>query len=225
MAFAALRVLDPIHRLAELDAFEPPRLLDALRDEALAAQPTTIDALGAHLDALGAVLDELERFAQKSMHVRLQTLVADPLPKQLMTLVTSTIVGYANDLPLLRRRILPALERNDRGSADAIMTKIEAAATRALGELATLRAGVLAIVEQVAAARLADATRLAADPIVPDDERAAWRRARVDLQQLAQRGGAITAGRTAERLALIDTPPEEPRPESTADRFSLLEID
>lgn len=225
MAFAALRMLDPIHHLPELLAFEPRRLLDALRDEALAVQPATIEALGAHLDDLRAVFDELERFAQKSMHVRMQTLAADPVPKQLMTLITSTIVGYANDLPLLRRRILPALERNDRGSADAIMTKIEAAATRVLGELATLRAGVLAIVEQVATARLVDATRLAADAVVPDAERAAWRRARVDLQQLAERGVTITKGRTAERLATIDTPPEEPRPESTADRFSLLEID
>ena len=227
--FPALHLLDQIHHLPQLEALDPPGFLAAIAEDATHLPGATLDDLGVALDALRELLNEIDRFTQKSMHIRLlHELSADPLPQQLRTLLTATVVSYAHDLALLRSRMASAMARIDpidRVMADGVTTRLVVVAERVLASRATLRVGVLQLVERVATARMPAAQHAARDRILDAGVGESWRRACIDLEQLAARPEGITAGSFAERMANIATPPEEPVAESTADRFSLLEVD
>jgi hypothetical protein len=224
--FPSLRRLDEVQHLAQLDAFDPRPFLTGVSDEAAALAAETLDDLGALLDGVREVLVEIDRFAQKSMRIRLtQELATDPLPQPLRNLLTSTVVSYERDLGLLRGRVAGALARIDRATADEVTDRVLEAAERVLAGRAALRQGVLQLVERLVTDKLPSVQRAARDRSQPDEQRKRWGQARVDLERLTARPDALEAGSFAERLRQIPPPPDEPDPEPTASRFSLLEID
>jgi hypothetical protein len=218
----ASRLLDEVQHLEKLERFVATDFLAAAR-EAVEPPGATLAVLASQLDALRGLLTEIDRFAQKSMRIRLGG-SSDVLPPQLRTLLHSTVLAYERDLPLLRARVAGALARLDPSNAGEVADRVIAMAETVLAARATLRQGVLELAQGVAAAWRPTAERAVRDRSQPDEERARWKRAHVDLERIAERGDALDAGSFAERLARIptpDDPPEEERP----DRFSLLELD
>jgi len=226
---SALRILDEIQSLAQLDAFDPASFLAAVNEAARPGGARLAD-VGGELDGARGLLGEIDRFTQKAMRIRLHHL-SDPLPLQLRTLLYSTIVSYERDPSLLRDRVAAMLGRIDPSTAAALTRQVCDAAARVLATRAALRRGVVEMAQRSAAAWLPAARRAARDRTHADDERESWSRARVDLEQIAARGETIEEGSFADRLKKI-TPPaatsEEPPEEEmdpTSKRFSLLELD
>src|SRR5215470_15216760 len=227
---SALRILDEIQSLAQLDAFDPASFLAALSDAARPAAAKLAD-VGGELDGARGLLAEIDRFIQKAMRIRLNHL-SDPLPQQLRTLLYTTIAGYERDPALLRDRVAAALGRTNPSTAAALTREVCDAAERVLALRAALRRGVLELAQRSAAAWLPAARRAARDRTQADDQRESWSRARVDLEQIAARGETIEAGSFADRLKQIVPPPaeepaspDEPEVDPTSKRFSLLELD
>jgi hypothetical protein len=164
------------------------------------------------------------------MRIRLSHL-SDPLPQQLRTLLYSTIVSYEHDAPLLRDRVGPALARIDPRTAGPLTRQVCDAAASVLAMRAAMRRGVLEAARAHAAAWLPAARTASRDRTQADDEREAWSRTRVDLEQIATRAETIEAGSFADRLKRIAPPVEETTPseeeevDPTSKRFSLLELD
>jgi hypothetical protein len=224
----ALRILDEVQHLAQLDAFDPARFLLALEEASLGARPSLADVGGA-LDGARDLSSHIDRFAQKSMRIRLNH-VGGAVPDKLRVLLQTTIVAYAEEPALLRARVGAVLGRADPAAAAALTDEICEAAARVLAARATLRQGVLELARRTAAALLPAARQAARDRTQDDEERGRWARARVDLERVAARGETIEAGAFGERLAKIEpvaaaAEAEEPEQDPTSVRFSLLELD
>ncbi len=225
-------MLDAVQHLAQLEAFDPALFLAALAEEVAPAGGTLAD-LGAHLDGARGLFAEIDRFAEKSMRIRLLQ-STDGLPTQIRTLLYSTVVSYEREPGLLRTRVASITARLGSGGS-TLTDQVMQAAERVLAARAVLRQGVVELARRIAATGLPEARRAARDRSLPDDERERWGRARVDLEQLAARGERLDAGTFVERLAqvtpsvAVDAPatvgetgePEDP----IAKRFSLLELD
>ncbi len=226
MTFTSLRALDDVYRLAQVEAFSAGPVLDGLSVEVAALPAETIEELGAALDALADVMVDLDRFAQRIMGVWLTqspALVAVPAP--LRTLVASTVISYEGKQALLRERVSAALQRNDRSTAEETTVELLRAAECVLAARAELRRGVLALARAAAEQRLPTVERMVANRALPTELRDRWLRARVDLRAVADAPAAILQGRFAERLHKMPPPPDDPVPESTINRVSLLDID
>jgi hypothetical protein len=217
----ALRLLDEVQHLAQLERFDATAFLDAAREE-MNPPGATLSALTAQLDGLRDLLGAIDAFAQKSMRIRVTRL--DGLPPQLRTLLYSTVVTYERDLPLLRARVASALARSEASAGADASARILQMAEAVLAARAALRRGVMELAQRSAVHWLPIAQRAARDRSQPDEERARWKRVCVDLEQLSAHGETLEMGSLAERLDRIATPddlPDEERP----DRFSLLELD
>jgi hypothetical protein len=214
-------MLDFVQSLAQLEAFDA----NAWLQEASALGPAeTLGELGALLDRLRLRLDEVDRFAQKAMAIRLNQLAADPLPPQLRTLLKTTIIAYHGQVDVLRGRVATAMQRIDRSMASAATERVMDAAERVLSLHATLRGGLLSLVVRVAGERAQAAQKKGRDRTLP--ERGEWRRAQIDLTQVAAHPQRLETASFAERLNKIALPDEEPETESSDEkRFSLIEID
>jgi hypothetical protein len=222
----ALRILDEIQHLPQLERFDPAVFIAAIGEAAPPSPPSLLE-VGRELDGVRSLLGEIDRFAQKAMHIRLNP-VSDAIPQKLRTLLCSTIVAYEREPGLLRERVTSMLGRLDPSTAAGLTDAVCDAAARVLAIRATLRQGVIELSRRTAAAWLPGARRAERDRSQADDERQGWGRARVDLEHIAARGETIDAGSFTERLAGIAPPadaPDETEPDPTATRFSLLELD
>ena len=214
-------MLDEVQSLAELEAFDAQRFL---RQAGEFGPAETLAVLGAQLDRLRALLDAVDRFAQKAMGIRLNQLAADPLPPQFRTLLKTTVVAYHGQTDLLRGRVAAALGRIDRQAAAGVTERVLDAAERVLSVHATLRSGVLGLAARVAGERAQVALKKGRDRALAD--RHDWRRALIDLQQVAAHPQRLETATFAERMKKIPEPEEEPETEAADEkRFSLIEID
>jgi hypothetical protein len=232
----ARRLLDDVQHLAQVEAFDAAPFAAAVASAAAAAVTSeaavasdaaaggVLAIVGARLDELRALLDEIDRFAQKSMRIRI-TYACDALPPQFRTLLFSTIVSYERDPPLLRTRVSASLARIDPATAGATTDAIMRAAEQTLAMRATLREAVLGAARAFAGAQVAAVAQAARDASLAEKDRVALRCARVDLAQVVERPELIAAAPFAARLAKIDPPGDEPEPEPATSRTSLLEID
>ncbi len=214
-------MLDEVQNLLQLEAFDAQRFLQQA-GEMLPID--TLEALGVQLDRLRSLLDAVDRFAQKAMAIRLNQLSADPLPPQLRTLLKTTVIGYHGQIDLLRGRVATALGRIDRATAASLTERVMDGAERVLSLHATLRGGLLELAVRTARERATLALHKGRDRTLPD--RVEWRRALIDLQQIAAHPQRLETGTFAERFKKIAPPEEEPEVEPTGDkRFSLIEVD
>src|SRR5262249_42616403 len=151
----ALRLLDEVQHLADLERFDPARF---------------VAALGEGDGPVAAVLDEIDRFAQKCMRIRLHQL-SPALPPKLHTLLSTTIVAYDGTPPaLLRGRVAGMLERIDPSSAAAQTNQICDAATRILALRAALRQGVTDHGQRIAEEQAAPVPPPEPDPEAPEND-------------------------------------------------------
>ncbi len=223
--FRSARLLDELQHLSALETFVPAPFLDTLGAELADLAATTFAELCESLDQLRSVLGDVDRFAQKSMHIHLTQTSAANLPQQLRMLVSTTIVNYANSLPLLAERIGPSLRRQ---GGEVLSAQVLDAAARVLDTRAALRSGVLALAEGLAKAKLPSVTQQSRDRSIEAADRQRWGQARLDLEHIADAGAALDTGNSAERLLRIPPPPDDPEPEPDplhSSRFSLLDLD
>ncbi len=219
-------MLDEIYRLDQLDSFNPEEFLDRVAHETASLPGDTIAAHGAQLDALRARFVEIDRFASRLMGIRLtQDAQMVPVPVQLRTLVTATVVSYDGKLDVLRDRVYAALLRSDPATAQATTTHVMDAAERVLATRSVLYGGVLELAQKLADTRMETVSRSAKNRALSEAERRRWGQARVDLEQLGAEPLGFLAASFADRIGKIAPPPDEPEPESQINRATLLEVD
>lgn len=207
----AARMLDQVQNVAGLERFDVAAFA-AVAGEELPAAGTTLDELGAQLDALRGLVMEIDRFTQKSMRVRL-TATLD-LPRQLHGLLHTTVISYEGRLELLRERLGPSLG----GDVDRVMDM----GAGVLATRAALRQEISGLFPELAARWAPVVRRAIRDRSLPDELRARWKRAEVDLATptLANLEAAPFAQRL-DQIPTPDDPPDDERPH----RFELIEID
>lgn len=211
-----------MQHLRELEALDPERFLAALASD-LSTRDETLQTLGALLDRLRQALGAVEEFTRKAMGIRMTHVLASaPVTRQLRTLLSSTVTSYADDLPLLRRRLSGSVD-------EGLLNEILAAAESILALRQALRTGILRYAQQLATAQTAWVKRAARDRTLPDPERRRLRQAGADLEQVAARPERLLTAGFEDRLKSIQPPDEEPEvepePNPNSNRFSLLEID
>lgn len=210
-----------MQHLRELDALVPARFVAALSAELLPLAPDdrTLAGLAGQLDGLLQALGVIERFAEKAMGICMTHVMAtQPVSRQIRSLVMATVTSYAADLGVLRARLGGALPA---AALDAVLGDAE----RVLALRQVLRDGVFALTREIAAAQQGWVKQAGRDRLLPDAERNGLRLASVDLALLLREPHRITAARFTDRLKHYELPPEEPEPETAANRFALLEID
>lgn len=223
-ALPCLQRLDEVQHLHELERFDARRFLEALEIELGDGEESSAH-VGMQLDALHEVLRTVEQFTVKTMAIRLtHVLSSEPVPPQLRTLLSTTIVNYADDLGLLRRRF-------SRSMSPRLLNDLTETAAQVLSLRQILRDGALGLAQKLAQAS-AEAPWLqkaARDRSLKDAERLQLRLLRVDLRQLVERPQRLEAQRTEARLKALPPPDEEVEveapEENKAQRFALLEID
>ena len=225
----ALRMLDDVQRLPELEALDAARFAEALAaDLADEAAPATVAAVGAELDRLRDALAAIDRFTSKAMRIHLLHGLAHlPVPPQLHTLLVTTIVSYADDTRRLRQRLRATIGRSDERAAEEIAGIAGEAADRVLGQRRSLRAGVLTLAQSIAKTRATLARATLQDRSLDDKSRRGWRQALADLDLLVESSARLDENTHAQRLAALPEPePEAPREDPVLNsRFEGLEID
>jgi len=123
---AALRLLDQIQRLPQLEGFDPALFAGAVREKlAIELAP----------EELTALVEAIERFTQKAMGIRL-TNAPEAVPTQLRSLLVATISAYDQERELLRRRVEAMLSRF--AGAQALTDWVAREADRVLATRAAL---------------------------------------------------------------------------------------
>ncbi len=214
-AVRSLRELDEVQHLRQLEAFSAEALVAAVgRDLAL------LGADSDELDLVRAVLVAIDPFIEKCMGIRLTHVLADSsVPAQIRTLLKATVLSYQGDLGLLRQRVAAAVARLDGSLTDRVMD----AAERVLRLRIELHERLLELARDVAAARLPVAQAAARSRAHDLAGRQRWGQVRIDLEQIVASPAVLMSGTTAERLARIPAPPDEP--DELPTRASLIELD
>lgn len=214
-----LELLDRVQHLHELTAFDPSRFTTALGAE-LGSGDETLPTLVAQLDGLRGGLAAVDAFTRKAMGIRLTHLLATAhVAPQFRTLLATTVVSYAADTSLLRKRlggsVPPELIDEIVATADWVLTLRQA-----------LRTGIFAHTQRLATAQRPWVEKASRDRSLPDPERLRLRLAVVDLELLSVEPERLAAAAFDERLKSHPLPEEAPLAEERDDqRFSLIEID
>lgn len=218
---AAQELLDAVHSLAQLEAFEPDRY-GARLAEVLDGEPATLGNLEAADDTLRGALSAIDTFSARCMRIRLDhalagdTSVATPLRKVL----AGTVTNYAGDLGLLGERVRAVAARVDPAGADDAADRVVAAARDVLAVRAALHDHVLDVARQLANARIDAARAQARNRHNEEALRRRWTAALRELEQIGARPARVAEAPWRDRVATFfgpDEPLEEPPEPSLGD--------
>jgi hypothetical protein len=225
----ARRILDQISTLAHLDALDPARYAEELAAEVPGA--ATLAELEAR-DALFAdALAQIDAMIARVMRLRLdRALAADPaldaaLAPPTRKVFAATIAAYATDLGLLGQRARDVAARGGARDPDAVAAAVLGAARAALALRVQVRAGVLALIRDLAAASAPEADRRARDRAEGEPARLRWSAMRRELEALAAEPGRVAAAPLAARLAAYPDQLDEPPPEREVTFADMIELD
>ena len=151
------QLLDRVHGVAQVDALTVDGFMEAVRADVPAT--TTPEGYAAADETLRAVLAAVDLFAARAMSARLaEALAADTsLGAPFAKVIATTIVGYAGKLDVLRERVLSTATRVDPRGAAAIAERVIEQARLVLDQRDRLRAPVIALAQELAAAAQAPA--------------------------------------------------------------------
>jgi hypothetical protein len=223
---SAAHMLDQVQSFARLEALEadPGSYAEQLRRELEDAQ--ALPALEARDGQLGQALAQLDAMIERAARIGLEhalvddTAIAAPTRKVFAT----TIIGYADRLELLEMRAREVAARGGAADPDAVAARVGEVARRVLALRDALRAGVLAVIREVAAAAASIADRHARDRALDDPMRRRWSAARRELEALAtQPERASTSWST--RLAAWPEQLDEPEVVREPTFADMLELD
>jgi hypothetical protein len=225
---AAHQLLDQAHSLPRLDALaaDPDAYAKALALE-ISATAATLQELAQRDAALAAALTHIDATIGRAMRMRLDhalatdTSIGTPTRK----VFASTIVGYANDLALLEQRARDIAGRGRATDPDAVAAVVVDAARAVLALRDALRAGVLALIRDLATAALPHADRRARDRQLDEVQRRRWSAARRDLEASAADPAQITSAPMAARLAALPEQLDESAAEPEVSFADMIELD
>ena len=224
---SAQDVLDRVHSLATLEALEAEPGGVAARLAADLPVIASLSELEARDAMLVDLLGQIDAMIARAMRFKLDhALAADSsIGAPTRSVFASTIVGYANRVPLLAQRARDVAARGRAPDPDAIADVVVAAAHAVLELRAAIRADVLAVIRQLATAAAPEADRRARDRKRSEPERRRWSAARRDLEAVAADPERVLAAPTAARLAALPDELDEPAAEPEPTFKDLLELD
>ena len=176
----------------------------------------------------------------RAMRIRLDhRLAADAsIGAPTRSVFASTITGYAGRLPLLAQRARDVAarggaadpdrvaERKDRaGRVDNGARNVVDAAGSVLALRDAVRAGVLAVISELAQADAVVADRRARDRNLEDPARRRWSAARRDLEAVAAEPKRVLAAPMAARLGALPDQLDEPAPGREVTFADMVELD
>ena len=219
------RALDRIQSLAALAALDPAAIVGELAAELPAAG--TLAELEARDTALATALADIDAACTRYMRIRLDHALADDTSLALPTrrVFAQTIASYAGRLALLVERARDVAARGGARDPERIAELVAEAARATFADRDALRAPVLALVRDLAAAAVAEADRRARDRQLADAERKRWSAARRDLESTAADPERIASAPMPARLAALPEQLDEPDPAREPTRAELLELD
>lgn len=224
---SAQHVLDQLHSLARLEAFEaePGAYAERLAAELPAA--ATLAELEARDAALAGALRQIDAMIARAMRIRLDhVLAADTsIGAPTRNVFATTIVGYAGKLPLLAQRARDVAARGSAADPDRIAESVLDAARSVLGLRDAVRAGVLALICALAEAAIPQADGRARDRHLDEAARRRWSAARRDLEAVAADPARVLAAAMLARLAALPDQLDEPEPERELTFADMLELD
>lgn len=208
-----------------LEAFDPPRYAEQLASEVHAAE--TLADLEARDAALADALAQIDAMISRAMRMRLDYgLAADiSIGTPTRKVFSATIAGYAGDLGLLAQRARDIAARSGSADPDAVVDIVIGAARAVLDLRAATRAGVLALIRDLAAASISEADRRARDRSLDEPTRCRWSAARRELEALAADPARITTASMSARLATFPDQLDEPAPEREVTFADMIELD
>lgn len=227
---SAQQQLDEIHRLAQLDDFSADGYLRRFAEEITADPVVTIDDLEARDDRLRAGLGAIDGFTQRSMRIRLDTLLASSLAMDhsiggpFRSYLASAVISYDADLGLLRERVVGAAARVDPRGADDTAEVIVEAARAVLATRVALRDALLGLARDLATATLPTALTAARDHGLADAVRLRWSAARRDLALIVEAPARVARHSFAERLKALPAVDEQPEEAPELTRGELIEL-
>lgn len=223
----ASQILDRVHALASVEtlASEPGAFATALADELPAGADAV--AIASRDAALAAALQRIDETVSRVMRIRLDhVLAADTaIPAPTRKVFASTIISYANRLPLLAERVRDVASRARAGNPDAIADAVVDAAEATLALRAEVSAGVLELVRTGARSALPEVERLARDRTRDDAERMRHSAVRRELEALATAPDRVRAAPLGERLKTWPDQLDEPPAEAEVTFADMIEID
>jgi hypothetical protein len=217
-------VLDSIHSLAALAAFEPASYTESV--VAGTPQAVTLAELEARDAYLAAALTRIDDAVTRFMRLRLDRALADDTSIGAPTrkVFAQTIVSYATNLEALGDRVRDLATRGG-GNPAAVVDAVMTAARDTLADRDALRAGVLSHIAGLAMAGVAQADHEARDTTLTEASRKKWSAVRRDCEVLAQEPAKIVAAPFAARIASWPEQLDEPPPQPEVHPSDLIELD
>ena len=224
---SAQHALDQIHSLARIEALEAEPAVYAERLAAELPAAATLAELEARDAVLAGAVRQIDAMIVRAMRVRLDhALAADTsIGAPTRSVFSSTIVGYAGKLPLLAQRARDVAARGSSADPDRIAEAVLEAARSVLGLREAVRAGVLALIRELAQAAIPDADRRARDRNLDEPVRRRWSTARRDFEAVAVEPERVLAAPMAARLAALPDQLDEPAPEREVTFADMIELD
>lgn len=144
---SAQQLLDEIHRLVQVEAFDAQSFLDQLAAEVATGDDGTSEALEARDTRLRAALAAIDTFATRVMRIRVAHRLAGDasVPPKFRTYLATRVLDYDGDLDRLRARVADVAGRVDPDGASDTAEAVADAADATLALRARLRQGVLAM--------------------------------------------------------------------------------
>ena len=224
---SAQHLLDQIHSLARIEALavEPGVYAERLAAELPAA--ATLGELETRDAIVAGALGKIDAMIARAMRIRLDhALAADSsIGGPTRSVFSSTITGYAGRLPLLVQRARDVAARGGAADPDRIAETVLDAARAVLGLRDAVRAGVLALIRELAQAAAPEADRRARDRNLDEPVRRRWSAARRDLEAIAADPERVLAAPMATRLGALPDQLDEPAPEREVTFADMLELD
>jgi hypothetical protein len=230
MASAAQLVLDQVQsmaRIAGLEAAPEGYATDLAAELAPAGAAASLAALEAQDARLRDALGQLDAMIERVMRLRLDHALAldGSLPPPTRRVFASTILRYEGQLALLEDRVRDAAARGGARDPGGVAVLACEAATATLALRDAVRAPVLAIIRDRAAAAVALADQAARDRQRDDAERQRWSAARRDLEVVAADPGCVVAAPMATRMAAWPAQLDEPAPAPEVTFADMIEMD
>ncbi len=220
----AQQLLDAVQSLVQIDSFDPDAYAERLAAE-LAGRVEAVATLETRDDGLRAALTAIDTYVSRCMRIRLDHVLAgdSSVATPLRKVLAGTVTSYADDLEVLRQRVLSVAMRVDARRADDTADAVVAIARRVLDDRHALYERVLAIARALATAAVPIARQAARDRNREDAVRLRWTAVRRDLELVVEDPARIIPARLTDRLKTLVVPeePVEEAPELT--RGELIE--
>jgi hypothetical protein len=224
---AAQDVLDHVYSLAGVVALEAEPMVYAERLAAEVPGAATLPELEARDAFLVRALGQIDAMLVRAMKLRLEhALAADrSIAAPTRSVFAHTIVSYAGRLSALEDRARDVAARGGAADPGRVADSVIAAARSVLGLREALRAGVLAVIRDLAQASIPDADRQARDRNLDERLRRRWSAARRDLEAVAVDPEHMLAAPMAARMGALPEQLDEPAPGPEVTFADFLELD